>query len=130
MRKFHNFTGSKFELRIKWITRKTISVDKCVHPACRIYHGVCSCGETYIRETIRNKETRWSERNIPSEKSNPSKHLNSDITHHFCWPVICNAPFKKLTRKILETYSITLLKPFLNDQIESDLLYLFKNAIT
>ena len=62
MRKFHNFTGSKFDLRIKWITRKTKTLfklkDKCVHPACKIYHGVCSCRETYIGETIRNVETR------------------------------------------------------------------------
>ena len=83
------------------------------------------------------------------EKSNPSIHLNSNITHHLSWPVICNAPVKKLTRKILEAlfiefnapvkkltrkileaYFIELLKPTLNDQIESDLLYLFKNGTT
>ena len=125
MRKFHNFTGSKFDLRIKWITRKTKTLlklmDKCVHPACKIYHGVCSCGETYIGETIRHVETRWNEQKIPSEKSNPSKHMNSNITRHFSWSVIFNAPVKKLTRKILEVYFIALLKPTLNDQIESDL---------
>ena len=35
MRKFHNFTGSKFDLPIKWITKKTKTLfklkDKCLH---------------------------------------------------------------------------------------------------
>ena len=134
MPKFHNFTGGKFGLRIKWITRKTKTPfklkDKCVHPACKICHGVCSCRGTYIKETIRNVATRWNEHNMPSEKSNLSKHLYRNITHHFSWSVICNAPVKKLTRKILESNFIALLKPTLNDQIESDLLHLFKNGIT
>ena len=77
MRQFHNFTASKFDLRIKWITKKTKALfklkDKCLHLACEIYHGICSCGETYIGKTIRNVKTRWRENNMPSEKSNPSK---------------------------------------------------------
>ena len=89
--------------------------DKCVHPAGKIYHGVCSCGETYIGETIKNVETKWNEHNMLSKKSNRSKNLNSNITHHFSWSVICNAPVKKLTCKILEAYFIALLKPTLND---------------
>ena len=134
MRKFHNFTVSKFDLRIKWITRKTKIIfklkNKRLYSACKIYQGICSCGETYIRQTIRNVETRWNEHNMPSEKSNASKHLNSSITHHFSWSVIFNAPIKKFTRKILEAYFIALLNPTVNDQIESDLLHLFKNGIT
>ena len=55
MRKIHSFTGSKFNLCIKWMTKKTktlfILKDKCLQPACKIYHCVCSCGETYIEET-------------------------------------------------------------------------------
>ena len=121
------------DLRIKWLTRKTKKFfklkDKCVHTASKIYHGICSCGETYIGKTIRNLETRWNEHNMPSEKSNPSKDLNSNITHHFSWSNICNAPAKKLTRKTLQVHFIALLKPTLNDQIESDLLHLLKNGI-
>ena len=37
-----------------------------------IYEGICSCGELYVGETIRNVETRWSEYNAPRDKSNPS----------------------------------------------------------
>ena len=105
-------------LRIKWITKKTKTFlnlkNKCLHPACKIYHGVCSCGETYIRETIRNVETRWNEQNMPSEKSSPFD-CNSDITHHFSRSVICKSGDKNFTRKILEAYFIGLLKPTLND---------------
>ena len=133
MQKFCTFTGSKFDLWIRWITRKMKSLfkseDKCLHPACKIYHCVCSCRETYIGETIRNVETRWNKHNTPSEKSNPSKHLNSNITHYFSFSVICNAPVKKLTHKILEVYFIVLIKWTLHDQIESDLFCLFKNGI-
>ena len=99
-----------------------------MHPAWKIYHSVSSCGETYIGETNRNVETRWNEHNMSSEKSNPSKHRNTNITYHFTLSVICNAP--TLTQKILEPYFIVLLKLTLNDQIESDLLHLFKNCIT
>ena len=134
MKKFCNFTNGEFDLRIKWLTKKTKTLfklkDKCLHPANKIYYGICSCGETYVGETIRNVETRWNEHNSPSEKSNPSKHLVRNITHSFNWKIICNAPVKKLARKILEAYFIALLKPSLNDQIESDLLHLFKNGIT
>ena len=62
VQKFHNFTGSKFNVWIKCITRKTKTLfklkDECVHPTYKIYHGVFSCGETYIGETIRLVETR------------------------------------------------------------------------
>ena len=53
MRKFHNFAGTKFDLRIKRITRNMEALfklkDKCLHPACKIYHGVCSCGKNLYR---------------------------------------------------------------------------------
>ena len=72
IRKFHNFTGSKFDLWVKWITRKVKTLfktkNKCLHPACKMYHGVRSCRETYIGETVRNVETKWNKHNMPSEK--------------------------------------------------------------
>ena len=124
MRKFYNSTGNKFHLRIKWITRKTKTLfklkDKSLHATCNIYHGVCSYGETYIGESVRNVEPRWNKHNKPSKKSKPLKHLNSNVTHHFSWPVICNAPVKKFTYKILEAYFVVLLKPTHKGNIESD----------
>ena len=42
-------------------------------------------------------------------KSNPSKHLRDNIDHSFTWKVICNAPNRKLARKILEAYILLLI---------------------
>ena len=42
---------------------------------CTIYKGICSCGESYIGETTRNVEERWSEHNSTDNKSEPPKHL-------------------------------------------------------
>ena len=87
IRTFHNFTGSKFNLYTKWMARKTKTFftlkNKCLQPACKIYHGVRSCGKTYVEETIGNVDTNWNKHNMPSEKLNPSKHLNSKMKHHF-----------------------------------------------
>ena len=70
------------------------------------------------------------EHNTPNNKSNPTKHLRDNIDHSFTWKVICNAHNRKFARKILEAYFIATMKPSLNDQIDSDLLHLFKNGIT
>ena len=68
--------------------------------------------------------------NIPSIKSNPTKHLSDNIDHTFTWKAICNAPNRKLGCKMLEAYFTAAMKPSLNDQIDSDLLHLFRNGIT
>ena len=104
--------------------------DKSLYPACKIYEGTCSCGEKYVGETKRNVETRWMEHNTPNDKSNPAKHLTDHIDHSFTWKIICNAPKRKLAPKILEAYFIGTMKTSLNDQINSDLLHLFRNGIT
>ena len=70
------------------------------------------------------------EHNTPSVKSNPAKHLSDNIDESFTWNAICNAPNRKLARKLLEAYFIATMKPSLNDQIDSDLLHLFRNGIT
>ena len=134
IKKFNYFTNYKLDVRIKWLTRKIRTLfqlkDKSLHPACKIYEGICICGEKYIGETKRNVEIRWMEHNTPSVKSNPVKHLSDNIDHSFTWKAICNAPNRKTVRKILEAYFIATMKPSLNDQIDSDLLELFRNGIT
>ena len=104
--------------------------EPCIHPACKFYKGVCICGETYIRETIGNVETRWKEHNAPSIKLNPSKHFNSHLDLTFTRSIICNAPTNKFKRKIIEAYFIAIIKRTLNDQLDSDLLHLLRNGIT
>ena len=46
MQKFYNFTGSKFDLWIKWIKTIFKLKGECLHSACKINHSVCSCRET------------------------------------------------------------------------------------
>ena len=70
------------------------------------------------------------EHNTLNDNSNPTKHLRDNINHSFTWKFICNAPNRKLARKMLEAYFIATMKPSLNDQIDSDLLHLFKIGIT
>ena len=73
IKKFNCFTSFKFDVRIKWLTRKIRTLfhlkDKSLHPACKIYEGICICGEKYIGETKRNVEIRWMEHNTPRDKS-------------------------------------------------------------
>ena len=104
--------------------------DKSLHPARKIYEGICICGEKYIKETKRNVEIRWMEHNTPRVKSNPVKHLSDNIDHSFPWKAICNAPNRKLSCKILEAYFIAAMKPSLNDQIDSELFHRSRNGIT
>ena len=45
-----------------WVTRKIKSLfkirDNVKHLSCVFYQGICSCGNNYINETIRNAVTR------------------------------------------------------------------------
>ena len=102
----------------------------CIHSACKIYRGDCICGETYITGTICKAETRWKEHNTPSGKSNPLKHINSHLDLIFTWSIICNAPTNKSKWKIIEACFTSIIKPTINDQLDSDLLHLFRNGIT
>ena len=131
--KFHNYTSSKYRVAIKWITKKTKTLfplkDRNNHPACKIYEGVCSCGSTYIGETKRNCEQRWKE-HLPPHKSEPANHIRENHDHKFQWRVIANAPMNNRTRKNLEALYIALKRPNLNEQVESNVLTLFRFGIT
>ena len=60
-------------------TRKNKSLfllkDRTEHKSYVIYEGTCSCGNSYIGETIRNANVRWDEHNPINGNSEPSKHL-------------------------------------------------------
>ena len=132
IKKFNCFTSFKFDVRVKCLTRKITLFhlkDKSLHPACKMYEGICVCGEKYIGKIERNVEIRWMEHNTPRDKSNPAKHLRDNIDHSFTWKVINNAPNRKLVHKILQACFIATMKPII-DKIDSDLLHLFTNDIT
>ena len=101
-----------------------------LHPSCKIYKGICSCGETYIGETIGNVEERWSEHNSADNKSKPAKHLADNKEHSFLWSILLDAPKDGRTRKNLEAFFIVKLKPSLNRQEDSNMLTLFRNGVT
>ena len=54
--------------------------DKNDYRSCGIYEENCSCGSHYIGETKRNAELRLNEHNNPTESSELSKYLRSNIT--------------------------------------------------
>ena len=56
--KLVSFTSGKVKFNVVWNRRKIQSLfplkDKVQHLSCVIYKGICSCGEVYVGETIRN----------------------------------------------------------------------------
>ena len=115
-------------------TRKIKSLfkikDNVEHLSCVVYHGICSCGNNYIGEAIRNVVTRIDEHEQPNGKSEPSKHLKNNPGHQFNWMILSRAPSHRLKRKILEAYFIKQLNPSLNDQLDSEILTLFRHGVT
>ena len=129
IKKFHQFTGQKYDMAVKWLTKKVKSVfplkDRNLYPSCKIYKSICSCGET-----IRNVEERWSEHNSTDNTSEPAKHLADNEEHSFLWSILLAAPKDGRTRKNLEVFFIAKLKPSLNRQEDSNVLTLFRNGVT
>ena len=119
---------------ITWKTRNIRSLfplkDKNDYKSCVMYKGDCSCGSRYIGETKPNAEVTSNEHNNPTKSLEPSKHLRSNINHHFTWAVISNAPKSTKSRKNLEASYIALWKLDLNEQMDFEGLVLFKNAVT
>ena len=134
IKKFDTFTNNTFDVRITWLTQKVKNLlrvkDKSLQQACKIYKGVCSCGKSHIGEMVRNVEVRWAEHNNPTKVSSPSKRIKDNVDHAFHWSVLARAPTNTFQRKVLEAYYIVLEKPTLNDQLEPDILNLFRNGVT
>ena len=132
--KLVSFTNGKVKFNIVWNTREIQSLfplqDKVQHLSCIIYKGICSCGGTYIGETIKKCKIRWDEHNDVNKNSEPAKHLARNIEHEFSWYVLTRAPENTLKRSILEAYFIKLIVPSLNEKLDNDVLMLFRNTVT
>ena len=93
MKRFDVFTDNKYNIYIKWITKKVKQLFKLksrnIYPSSLIYKGVCSCQESYISETERNIEVRWQE--DAQKDSEPAKLLKDNPTHSFTWKVLLPA---------------------------------------
>ena len=66
----------------------------------------------------------------PNGKSEPSKHIKNNTGHKFDWMILSRAPSHRLKQKILEAYFIKQLNPSLNDQLDSEILTLFRHGTT
>ena len=75
--KLVSFTSGKVKFNVVWNTRKIQLLfplkDKVHHLSSVIYKGICSCGETYVGETIRNCKIRCDEDNDVNKNSEPAK---------------------------------------------------------
>ena len=91
--KLVSFTSGKVKFNVIWNTRKTQSLfplnGKFQRLSCVIYKGICSYGETYVGETIRNCKTRWDGCDSVNKNSEPSKHSTGI---KFGWYVLTRDP--------------------------------------
>ena len=80
---------------------------------------------------MRNAQLRWNEHeNGTGKNSECAKHLNENENYEFEWPILSLAPKVSFKRKILEAYFIKTLNPILNNQLNNDILILFRNGVT
>ena len=89
-----------------------------------LYKGICSCGKTYVGETIRNCQIRCDEYNDVNKNYEPAKHLARKIEHEFSWCILVRAPVNTFKRRILEVHFIKLIVPSLDEQLDNDVLML------
>ena len=103
--------------------------DKNLCPLCKIYYGLCLRVEDYVRETKRNVSVRCDEHNKLSNKSKPAAHLEQNY-HYFFRRILGNASSNTRTRENVEAFFIAIMRPILNEQIDSDALILLRNSVT
>ena len=132
--KLNYFTNEKCKFNVVLNTRRVQSLfpskGKANHYSCVIYRGDCSCDENYIGETVRNAEIRWNEHEDKNCKSEPAKHLKENPTHRFRLNIISKAPENSRKCRVLEAYFIKTICPTLNEQLDNDILILFRDGIT
>ena len=123
--KLNYFTNEKCKFKVVLNTRRVQSLfpskDKANHYSCVI---------NYIGETVRNAEIRWNEHEDKNCKSEPAKHLKENPTHRVRWNIISKAPENSRKCRVLEAYFIKTICLTLNEQLDNDILTLFRNGIT
>ena len=80
---------------------------------------------------MRNAKLRWNEHENGADKNSERvKRLNENDNHEFKWSILSLAPKISFKRKILEVYFIKKLNLILNNQLNSNILTLFRNRVT
>ena len=57
-------------------------------------------------------------------------HHEEKNDYYFTWRILRNAPSNARTSKDIEAFFIAIMRPNLNEQIDSDALILFRNGVT
>ena len=76
--------------------------------------------KNYVGEIIRNCKIKWDEHNDVNKNSEPAKRLARNIEHEFSWYVL-----RRASEKTLKLF----VSP-LNEQLNNDVLMLFRNGVT
>ena len=132
--KLQTLTNGKVRFNIIWNSCKILSIfnnkDKVQHLSCVIYIGICSCNADYIGETIWNLKIRWSEHESGMDKNSECfKNLHEQLSDGFRSSVLSIAPRNYFKWKVLQAYFIKIMVPFLNSQMNNDVLTLLKNVV-
>ena len=94
-----------------------------------VYEDNCACGEHYVGESVGNVFLRWAEHEDANKQWEPAKHLKYFPDHQFEWKMLTRAPEYTRKRKILETFLIKCINPSFNEQLDTELLVLFRNGV-
>ena len=133
MSKFHQFINQKFQVTIKWIPKEVKSLfslkDKNTYPACQFIKKHLFVMR-HIGKTIRNVDIRRNEHEDILKESEPVKHLWENLNHKFKWETLPQGPKNYRERKNLEIFSIAIMGPTLNNQLDTKKFYLFCNSVT
>ena len=79
---------------------------------------------------MRNVVLRWVEHEDPNKQSEPAKDSKYFPDHQFNWKVLTRALEHTRKKKSLKLLLIKSINPSLNEQLDTDLLALFKNGAT
>ena len=93
----------------------------------------CWCGKNHTSCWIRGEVVlRWGEHgdSNSNKQSETAKHLKYFPNHQFEWKVLTGAAECMKKRKILEAFLIKSINPSLNEQLDTELLVLFRNGVT
>ena len=80
---------------------------------------------------MRNARLRWNKHENGADKNSEcAKHLHENDNYEFKWSILSLEPKVSFKRTILEVCFIKTLSPILNNQLNNDILALFRNGVT
>ena len=129
------FTNYRVKFNIVWANQRINSLfnnkDKVSHYSCVIYRGICSCVAGCIENTVHSTRLCWYEHENGTDKNSEcAKRLNENDNHEFSWSILSLPPKILFERKIFEGYFIKTLNLVLKNQLNTDILQLFRNDVT